>query len=45
MRDVFSQTVKDDRVTISEGTFEKTGIDDQWADLIIIAQVRPISVN
>lgn len=42
MRDVFSQAVKDDRVTISEGTFEKTGVDDQWADLIIIAQVRPI---
>ncbi|KAF9464746.1 S-adenosyl-L-methionine-dependent methyltransferase [Collybia nuda] len=38
MRNVFSRTVKDNRVTLSEGTFEKTGIDNQWADLIVIAQ-------
>jgi hypothetical protein len=45
MRDVFSQTVKDNRVTIGKGTFEETGIDDQWADLVIIAQVRIITIT
>jgi hypothetical protein len=40
MRDVFSKTVKDDRVTVAEGGFDNTGIEDGWADLIVIAQVR-----
>jgi SAM-dependent methyltransferase len=39
MRSVFSQQVKDDRVTVAEGTFIATGIADNWADLVVIAQV------
>jgi hypothetical protein len=39
MRDVFSKTVTDDRVTIAEGSFDATNIQDGWADIIIIAQV------
>ena len=41
MREVFSETVSSDRVTISinEGTFDATGIEDQWGDLVVIAQV------
>jgi Methyltransferase domain len=41
MREIFSKTVSSDRVTISlsEGTFDTTGIEDQWGDLIVIAQV------
>lgn len=36
---MFSQTVKDDRVTVAEGTFDATGIAEGWADLVVIAQV------
>ena len=39
MREVFSRTVKDDRITVSEGTFQSTGVEDGWADLVVIAQV------
>ena len=39
MRTVFSNTIKDDRVSVSDGVFESTGIDDAWADLVVIAQV------
>lgn len=39
MRDVFSKTVTDPRVSVREGTFDTTGVEDGWADLIIIAQV------
>lgn len=38
MREVFSKTVQDDRVTIDDGTFENTGVGDEWADLLVIAQ-------
>jgi len=38
MRSMFSQTVKDDRVTVAEGTFDATGIAEGWADLVVIAQ-------
>ncbi|KAF8234075.1 S-adenosyl-L-methionine-dependent methyltransferase [Tricholoma matsutake] len=40
MREVFSKTVSSDHViiSISEGTFDTTGIEDQWGDLIVIAQ-------
>ncbi|KAF8077903.1 S-adenosyl-L-methionine-dependent methyltransferase [Lyophyllum atratum] len=38
MREVFSRTVQDKRVTIDDGTFENTGVEDQWADLVVIAQ-------
>ena len=40
MRQVFEKQVKDTRVSLSEGTFDHTGIPDAWADVIIIAQVR-----
>ena len=39
MRSVFSKTVLDPRVSVREGTFDTTGIEDGWADVIIIAQV------
>jgi hypothetical protein len=39
MRDVFTQTVHDPRVTIAEGTFDRTGVESGWADLVVIAQV------
>ncbi|TFK55041.1 S-adenosyl-L-methionine-dependent methyltransferase [Heliocybe sulcata] len=38
MRDVFSKTVKDDRVSIADGTFDTTGVEDGWADLVLVAQ-------
>ncbi|KAL5489894.1 hypothetical protein ACEPAI_4726 [Sanghuangporus weigelae] len=37
MRAVFSKTVDDPRVSLSEGTFDTTGVPDHWADLIVIA--------
>ncbi|KAL5489859.1 hypothetical protein ACEPAI_4691 [Sanghuangporus weigelae] len=37
MREVFSNMVKDPRASISEGTFDRTGIEDEWADVIMIA--------
>lgn len=40
MRDQFSKTVQDDRVSIAEGTFDTTHVEDGWADLIVIAQVE-----
>lgn len=33
------ETVHDARVSVSDGTFDKTGVPDQWADLIAIATV------
>jgi hypothetical protein len=39
MCDVWKKTVKDSRATIVKGTFDNTGVEDEWADLIIIAQV------
>ncbi|KAI0690572.1 S-adenosyl-L-methionine-dependent methyltransferase [Cytidiella melzeri] len=38
MRDQFSKTVSDARVSIAEGTFDTTGVEDGWADLVVIAQ-------
>ncbi|PSR74107.1 hypothetical protein PHLCEN_2v10063 [Hermanssonia centrifuga] len=38
MREQFSKTVIDDRVTIAEGAFDRTGVEDGWADLVVIAQ-------
>ncbi|KAF8802568.1 S-adenosyl-L-methionine-dependent methyltransferase [Phlegmacium glaucopus] len=38
MRSFFSQAVKDDRVTVAEGTFDATGIPEGWANLVVIAQ-------
>jgi len=38
MRTVFAREVTDPRVSLTEGTFDKTGVADAWADLIVIAQ-------
>ncbi|EIW85150.1 S-adenosyl-L-methionine-dependent methyltransferase [Coniophora puteana RWD-64-598 SS2] len=38
MREVFSKTVTDSRVIVQNGTFDTTGVEDSWADLIVIAQ-------
>lgn len=40
MREVFSKRTKDDRITVCEGVFQSTGVEDGWADLVIVAQVR-----
>jgi len=42
MRDFWTKTVIDNRCTIVKGTFDDTGVEDGWADLIIIAQVSSI---
>ncbi|KAF9454528.1 S-adenosyl-L-methionine-dependent methyltransferase [Macrolepiota fuliginosa MF-IS2] len=38
MRDAFAKSVSDDRVHLREGTFQVTGVEDSWADLVVIAQ-------
>ncbi|TEB36361.1 S-adenosyl-L-methionine-dependent methyltransferase [Coprinellus micaceus] len=38
MRSVFSKSVNDERVKVSDGTFDTTGVEDGWADLVVIAQ-------
>ncbi len=38
MRSVFSKTVTDPRTSAHEGTFDTTGVEDGWADLVVIAQ-------
>jgi len=38
MRSTFAKMVNDERVTLTEGTFDHTGVDDQWANVIVIAQ-------
>lgn len=40
MREQFVKTVIDERVSCREGVFDKTGEEDGWADLIVVAQVR-----
>jgi phospholipid N-methyltransferase len=44
MRETFSKTVNDDRVSLSEGYFDATGVEDGWADLVVIAQVPYFSL-
>jgi phospholipid N-methyltransferase len=39
MRGTFSKLVRDDRIALSEGSFDATGVEDGWADLVVIAQV------
>ena len=39
MRSVFASTVDDPRVKLSDGVFEKTGVEDGWADVIVMAAV------
>ena len=41
MREVFAKTTADERVTIEEGYFDSTKVEDGWADLVIVAQVCP----
>jgi len=39
MRDVFSRTIKDNRVSLHEGTFtDLSAVEDNWADVVVIAQ-------
>ena len=38
MREVFTKTIQDERVTAEEGTFNATNVEDGWADLVVIAQ-------
>ncbi|KAG7452431.1 S-adenosyl-L-methionine-dependent methyltransferase [Guyanagaster necrorhizus] len=40
MREVFVKTVQDERVSVREGTFDTTNIENGWADLVTIAQAR-----
>jgi hypothetical protein len=40
MREVFCKSIEDVRVTVSEGTFDNTGVENGWADLVVVAQVR-----
>jgi hypothetical protein len=40
MRTVFNQSVKDERVSCQNGSFENTGILDHSADLVVVAQVE-----
>lgn len=40
MREQFSKTVLDKRVSIADGTFDTTGVEDGWADLVVAAQAR-----
>jgi phospholipid N-methyltransferase len=44
MRETFSKTVNDDRISLSEGYFDVTGVEDGWADLVVIAQVPYLSL-
>ena len=39
MREVFFKTTQDDRITLSDGVFQSTGVEEGWADLVVIAQV------
>ena len=39
MRDKFSESISDGRLSVSEGTFDHTGAKDGWADLVVVAQV------
>ena len=34
-----AEKTEDDRVTIAEGTFDNVDAEDNWADLIVVAQV------
>lgn len=45
MRDFWTKTVNDDRATIADGTFDSTGVEDGWADLIVIAQASSTGIR
>ncbi|KAF9500826.1 S-adenosyl-L-methionine-dependent methyltransferase [Pleurotus eryngii] len=38
MREVFSKSVNDERVTVTGGTFDTANVEDGWADLVVVAQ-------
>lgn len=42
MRETFDKRTKDPRVSCLPGDFLNTGVEGGWADLVVIAQVRPI---
>ncbi|KAJ7176634.1 S-adenosyl-L-methionine-dependent methyltransferase [Mycena filopes] len=37
MRETFAKYTTDPRVTVSDGTFDKTGVESGWADVVVIA--------
>ena len=39
MRKTFEKNIQDPRIITTNGTFDVTGVEDSWADVIIIAQV------
>lgn len=39
MRTTFQKKLNDPRVSTYEGTFDHTGVEDGWADIVIVAQV------
>jgi len=39
MQTVFVERTTDDRMTVAEGTFDRVNAEDNWADLVVIAQV------
>ena len=45
MRAVFAETVQDSRVAIAAGTFDSTGVDEGWADIVVIAQVQLLNIR
>ncbi|KAJ6465138.1 S-adenosyl-L-methionine-dependent methyltransferase [Mycena vulgaris] len=38
MREAFAKYTLDARIVLSEGTFDATGVEDGWADLVVVAQ-------
>jgi SAM-dependent methyltransferase len=40
VRESFAETIRDDRVTVADGSFTRTGVEDGWADLVVLAHVR-----
>lgn len=38
MRAHFAETIKDERVSCRDGTFDNTGAEESWADLVVVAQ-------
>ena len=45
LRLICSDVVKDPRVTVRDGTFENTGVENGWADVILMASIRPSVKN
>ena len=45
LRSTFQEAIKDSRVTLADGTFDQTGVEDGWADVIVIAQVQQSSMS